>query len=167
MSNKVEIELDDLKALVFSSAAIKQIEAALIQRNRDPFVKPYLGLSDAHNRAAAVMRNAERGQMNTRIPWDEPLTDKEVSFLDKVNNYPWHEVDQRVNLLGMTEGGTETAVALIAKGCLQRGTLITGLKWDDQEAADLAPVKDRFVVKLTERGKEKLYEARKPKVETA
>lgn len=39
---KVVVDLKDLETAVFAAYAVKQIEQALDQRQRDPFVKPHL-----------------------------------------------------------------------------------------------------------------------------
>jgi hypothetical protein len=57
----VIVETDDLEALLFATSGIKDLEAALDQRRRNPLVKSGMGkLEGAHDRLSTAWRRAKR-----------------------------------------------------------------------------------------------------------
>src|SRR5690348_875382 len=78
---KVEVDLKDLETIIYASAAIKSIEAALAGRQHDPFVKPHLQYTEAHNNLVFAMNSARRKTADTVIPWEGELSDSEIRFL--------------------------------------------------------------------------------------
>lgn len=149
---KVEVEIEDLEMLVFSTAAIKTIEGALQHRLRDPFVKPYLGLTEAHDRLAAAMRNARRGGLHTAINWDEPLTVGELKLLLSLDR------GNAVHVSGSQRKNYKEIDSLAAKGCVRIGQDIVGTIWSGETAPDIKPLAT-YSMAITQRGREKLLES--------
>lgn len=145
---KVSVELDDLEALVVVSGAIKTIEHLLAQRKHDPFVRPYLELTEVHERLAAEMRNARRAEAGTLIEWDGALTEAELKLLHTVDSGAKHQITP-------TEK-KNVADGLAAKGCVLIGQLAWAVIWPGANAPDLRPNPDAYGIKVTQRGREKL-----------
>lgn len=153
MSNKtVTIDLEDLKALVFSTGVIKNIEGALASFSRDPFVPSIEVLTDAHNRLASIMRNAERGELDTTVNFDEPLTDDELSQLQELSVMELISPQKRLK--------TPEIDQLLCKGMIELGTMVEGVLWSGEQMPALKADPSGFAVRITPRGTEALKERR-------
>lgn len=82
---KVVVDLKDLETAVFSAYAVKQIEQALDQRQRDPFVKPHLQYAEAVERLLQVVRSEQRKTSGTLVEWDGELSNSELQYLREVD----------------------------------------------------------------------------------
>lgn len=151
---QVAVDLDDLETLVLTSGALKSIEGALAQRKTDPFVRPHLEFTEAHDRLATAMRNAKRSDGGTLIGFDEPLSKDERKVLQEI-------IDGDRNTLTQKEKGAagEAMSAfdrLAAKGCVVMGQLLVGVLWAGASAPELRPDPTGYAIKATPRGLEKL-----------
>ena len=144
----VTVKLEDLEALVFSTGAIKAIEQALLLRKNDPFVKPYLDLTEAHNRLASAIRNARRSEAGTAVNWDDPLNENERKFLMDLTIGEWVSPTFRLEHPEID--------SLMAKGCLVMGQFVEGILWSDRTKPELKVSAKGFPLKVTARGQEKL-----------
>jgi hypothetical protein len=157
----VSVDLQDLETLVFATGAIKLIEAALHQRSNDPFVPQDNEIRSAHDRLAAVARNAKRGSLGTAVNWVDPLTDKEAVMLKKIEArcekgaFKAWAVKPEYRLEHMEID------SLGAKGCVVLGQALEGVLWAGAERPEFKPDPDWYLVKVTPRGRERLeqYEA--------
>lgn len=145
---KVEVELDDLKSLLFGSSAIKTIEQAIAAAKLDPFSPPVGEFARAHNTLAGVMNSATRAQADTVVKWDGELTAKEIKRLKTLGVFP-------VEIDGTYRIENEEFDSLLAKGCIRMGQVVHGAIWPGEPRADIKPM-HMFAVVLTSRGKEKL-----------
>ncbi|HVX91570.1 MAG TPA: hypothetical protein VHC20_08260 [Candidatus Paceibacterota bacterium] len=161
----VTVSLEDLEAIVFATGVIKTIEGALASRKDDPFVKPYLDYTEAHNRLATAMRDARRADADTLVKYDAPLDDDEKQALTLLAKR------EDLTELGKAEAfsistaqkapgpGESMSVydKLAAKGCVVMGNFVRGVLWAGASAAELAPYTDAgFAIKTTVRGRAKL-----------
>ena len=156
---QVAVELKDLETLLYVTAAIKQIEQVLVQRKHDPFVKPEQDYKQAHDNLVAAMNSATRANSGTAIPYDGPLTDKEIDYLKSVSSSLMERIVPEVNAKERFELPIDT---LAAKGCVKIGQCVKGAIWPGQTQADLKST-DMFAVMITPRGRSKLEEAMIPK----
>ena len=77
----VTIDAADLEALLFSTGAIKDIEAALVARERDPLARSAIHrLTGAHDRIAAAWRRANRAE--PEAPTDADIAKLRAMFTD-------------------------------------------------------------------------------------
>ena len=156
---KVTVDYDDLETIVFATAAIKAIEGALAARKSDPFVRPHLDFTAAHDRLASAMRNAKRSESNdTVIKFSDPLSDDEMDMLKIIGSicddysYMTLEGKDRAPKHGQVMSVYDQ---LAAKGCVEIGQLLSGIIWAG--AAVPEPSKGpTYAVRLTARGREKL-----------
>lgn len=151
----VTVDIEDLERLVWATAAIKQIEAALAQRSRDPFVRPHLDFAAAHDRCAAAMRNARRAEAGTAIAWDGALEQDEAVYLGtlKVKGS-----EGLVHLISGSERLQHPEVdRLSAKGCVVIGQCAAGVHWAGQDTIEWR-ASPEFAVKVTPRGRDKFKE---------
>ena len=159
----VTVDLADLETLVFATAAIKAIEEQLVARKRDPFVAPHLQFTEANNRLATAMRNAMRGQADTVVPWDGELDEDEIKMLKLVEPGGfWIPPKQKAPVAGEV---MSVADRLAAKGCVVIGQFIRGILWAGAPGPELQIDPKGFPIKITERGRDKLYKALIAKVE--
>lgn len=164
----VAVDLDDLEKLVMGTGALKTIEGAIVARSRDPFTPDRHELTGAHNRLAAAMRNAKRGDADTLVPWDGDLDEDEIKLLREIDSF---QIDGRKAMLILTpeqkapEGGAAMSVAdrLAAKGCVIMGQLVKGILWAGDERPMLTPDPSGYPIKITARGAEKLAKLATPK----
>lgn len=155
----VTVDLEDLEALVFAAGVIKQIEAALSARKSDPFVVPYLKLTEAHDRCAEAVRFARRSEnQDVATKWDDPLTKAEAAFLKGLQPGYWVTPEQRVAPPG--EEGHPEIDTLMCKGHVVIGHFVTGISWSGKPPELMIDPKG-FPVKITPRGLAKLEELRK------
>ena len=136
---QVTVDLADLEKLVFAAGAIKPIESALNARKNDPFVKPYLEFTDAHDRLATAMRNVRRSE--TIANWDAPLTVWETTALISITE-PFMRIEKKTDY-----------DSLLFKGYVTIGQLLTGASWTGESTPELRLNPGEYVVKLTERGR--------------
>jgi hypothetical protein len=149
---KVEVELEDLETILFSTSAIKNIEAALQARKQDPFVKPKLEYTEAHNKLVEAMNHVRRAAAGTATNWDGKLTKDEIKFLDTLSgNGVMFEVTGRERL---EQPEIDT---LAAKGCVRIGQEVAGAVWSGQDRPDLKPL-DSYTIIITDRGSKKLQD---------
>ena len=149
---KVEVELADLETIVFATAAIKTIEEVLNRRKTDPFVKPHLNYTHAHNSLTAAMNGAKRGKSEYRTDWNGELNDEEFKLLKQLDTIPVDEIPPGYRL------SIPSYDTLLAKGCIRMGQCVVGAVWAGEQAPDIKPV-EMFAVQITQRGKDKLQEA--------
>ena len=157
---KVEVEFEDLETIVFATAAIKQIETALAARKQDPFVRPHLAYTNAHNNLTAAMNSARRAQADTLVAWDGELSNDEIKLLTRLTNYDLPTVE----VTGDYRRKTSEIDTLSAKGCIRIGQRVEGSVWPGEPSAELRIVPS-FSLQITRRGKEKLEQALLKKVE--
>lgn len=160
---QVTVDLDDLKALVFGTGAIKNIEGSLASFKSDPFTKTKVPLTEAHDRLASAMRNAERGQLDTVVKFDEPLTKDEQLALVAVSasvkvavKAKKGDLDQ-VKMISVEEkaaAGEQMSVydRLAAKGMIEMGQFIRGILWSGASAPAIVGDTKGFAARLTRRG---------------
>lgn len=157
---KVEVEIEDLETVVFATAALKTIEGALQSRKEDPFVKPHLNFTPAHNNLVAAMNGARRSvTADTATLWDGELNEKEIKLLQLFVASPVHEVDSEYR-----KRHTEID-SLASKGCLRIGQLVAGALWPGESKPDIRPI-EGYALTMTPRGTTKLYQALGGKNET-
>lgn len=146
---QVTVNVEDLEALVFATGVIKQIESALNVRNDDPFVKPYLKATAAHDRLAKAIRDAKRGEAGTAINYDAALTDAEkrtlLELLDKVDE----PFSGAVTIRALDK---DKYSSLEAKGCVRFGTPFTGTAWTGETSPTLRKDPKHLVVEITAKG---------------
>lgn len=147
----VSVDLADLEKLVFVTGAIKAIESALDQRKRDPFVIQHLDFSDAHNRLASAMRNAQRGNAGTLINYNEPLTEEELELLKKVEPGFWITKKQKAPLRGQEMSIWDR---IMCKGYIEIGQVVSGAIFaGSTQVESVVADPDCFAVRLTARGR--------------
>jgi hypothetical protein len=162
----VTVDLADLETIVFATGAIKAIESALASRRQDPFVRPHLDYTAAHDRLATAMRNALRAEAGTLVPFDEPLTKTELRalryVLDATDPNKGAHKKSGVADWFVISGADKAAEGekmsvydrLAAKGCLQIGQFVTGVVWAGAPAPEVKADPDRgFAAKITDRGR--------------
>ena len=150
----VTVDLADLETLVLTTGALKTIESALAQRKNDPFVRPHLEFTEAHDRLATAMRNATRAAAGTLIAWDGELDADEIKLLRLTADHEiWVSRGEKV-----PKEGEQVSVVdrLAAKGCVIMGHFVTGILWADTKAPELKIDPKGFPVKITDRGRQKL-----------
>lgn len=145
----IAVDQDDLETIIWATAAIKAIEGALAQRKSDPFVRPRLDYTAAHDRLASALRNAKRVTAGTLVPWDGPLTDAEFRMLRGIKE------DGMRQFNGPSRFHHPEVDSLVAKGCVVMGQRVDGVIWAGAATPELAPMA-MFAVKITDRGREKL-----------
>ena len=146
---KVEVELADLETIVFATAAIKTIEEVLNRRKTDPFVKPHLDYTIAHNNLTAAMNGANRAKTGYLVDWNGELTDEEFKLLKQLDTIAVDEIPPGYRI------SIPAYDTLLAKGCIRMGQCVVGAVWAGEQKPDIKPV-DMFAVSITKRGKEKL-----------
>ena len=151
---KVEVELEDLETIIFATAAIKTIEGALASRKQDPFVKPHLEFTNAHNNLVAAMNSARRATAGTVTQWDGVLDKNEIKLLKEFDTVNVFEVDGSYRALH------KEVDTLMSKGCIRIGQLVAGAVWPGEPKADIKPV-EGFALAITQRGRDKLEQALK------
>lgn len=151
----VTVELADLEKLIFGAAAIKPIEAALAQRQRDPFVREHLDFAEAHDRLATAMRNATRATAGTAVKFDEPLTKSELRNLRYIHEATDPDKgSSKWFVISKSDRATGEYESLAAKGHIQIGQFVTGIVWAGAPAADIKADPERgFGAKMTARGR--------------
>lgn len=156
----VIVDLADLETIVFATGAIKAIESTLANRMVDPFVRPHLDYTAAHDRLATAMRNARRAEAGTLVQFDEPLTRAEARALRYVLDA---EEVRKSGVAWFAISGPDKAALgeemsiydrLAAKGCVQIGQFVTGVVWSGAPAAEVKADPERgFAAKITDRGR--------------
>lgn len=147
----VTVDLADLERLVMTTGALKAIEQAMHQRRNDPFVRDHLNFTEAHERLATAMRNAQRSKSrgDTVVDFDGPLDDDETKTLKVVVEWP---ADYLVT------GALSVYDRLAAKGMCIIGQLCEGAVFAGEPGPHIRPVTRGFAVKATDRGRAKLAE---------
>lgn len=152
----VTVDLDDLTTIVMATGVIKLIEGVLVSYKKDPFVHAHLDYSAAHDRLAAVMRNAARAEAGTATDWDGELTKDEIKFLKIVDNAPNGLLISSDYRLSKENKHVDT---LAAKGCIQLGQLVSGAIWPGAKLPEFVTNPKGYAVRMTDRGRQKLHEA--------
>lgn len=159
----VAVDIEDLERLVFATSVLKTIEGALASYKEDPFVKPHLDFTSAHNRLASVVRNFHRSaRQDTLIKFDAPLEPDEIAMLRELDSTeqdtPWRLLSVKDKL---PKRGEEMSVfdRLAAKGCIVMGNFMKGVRWADDPKPQLQADPSGFAIKLTDRGRQKLLAA--------
>ena len=156
---KVEVNLEDLECIVFATAVIKTIEGALASRKTDPFVRPHLDYTMAHDNLVSAMNAARRTESGTAVGWDDPLTEKEVEFLKEIDEY--NELNVGSSYYPISGSNStflkkkERADSLACKGCVRIGQSVEGIIWPGDKQPELHKGVV-FVVQITQRGLDKL-----------
>lgn len=161
----VTVDLADLETLVWATAALKTIEGTLANRMVDPFVRPHLNFTEAHERCAAAMRNATRAQTGTAVAWDEPLTKVQANTLRYVLK-AMNEKKSGWQLFVISPADKAAPGELMgefdrlaAKGCLRMGQFVDGVMWAGASAPDIKADADKgYAAQVTDRGRKKLAE---------
>ncbi len=151
----VTVELEDLKALVYATGAMKAIEAAILQAKRDPFAAPHI--KSSHDRVANAVRHAERSARSgeTAVAWDAPLEPEELKVLRRIADPG--EALRRVRRSRAYEFCLDE---LSAKGMIDIGGPATCVLWaGDSQASELVVDPAWLAVRITERGRSALKEA--------
>lgn len=119
MGKPVTVDSDDLEAVLFTTAAIKSIEAVLSQRRDDVQVKQAAPqLAAAHDRIATAWRRATRVQQDPL--WDVPLTQAEVILLARIRDEG-----------PVWEGPLQSLRTVRQKGMVEVGDLVEVRRWGD------------------------------------
>jgi hypothetical protein len=147
---KVEVEIEDLETIVFATAVIKTVEGALQSRKQDPFVRPHLEYTKAHDALVLAMNSARRSESSgmTATAWDGDLTDNEIRLLQNFEDIP-------VLVIAPEFRKKHPVDSLTAKGCLRIGQCVEGAVWPGESKADIRPLPS-FAIAITPRGREKL-----------
>jgi hypothetical protein len=154
----VEVDLDDLEALVFASAAIKQIEGTLVAYRRDPFTQDAAGrFVRAQKRLESVMRDARRRERSgeTVIAYNDPLTAEEGAMLrglvDRRDQFDYTAITVEEKL-PLHDRQFSAVDQLAAKGMIEVGSYVYGGSWngDDHPVIRIDP--NRYMVRFTARG---------------
>lgn len=148
---KVEVELEDLETIIFSSAVIKSIEGALAARHKDPFTKPHLVCTTALNNLTNVMNAARRATADTATAWDGELTNKEIKLLASIE----HDEYPSVECSAAFRQKNAEVDSLASKGCIRIGQKVEGHIWAGDTRPELVPMPS-YTMAITERGREKL-----------
>ena len=151
---KVEVELEDLETIVFATGTIKTIEGALASRKQDPFVKPHLEFTNAHNNLVTAMNSVRRATAGTETQWDGEFTKDELELLREVSAKEVLECDV------FHRAKNKEIDTLMAKGCIRIGQLVAGAVWPGESKADIKPIAG-YALAITQRGKDKLEKALK------
>jgi hypothetical protein len=154
---KVLVDSDDLERIVFATAVIKNIERQLQAREVDPFVAPHLQYKDAHDRLVQAMNHAKRTQADTKIRWDEPLSDKEMRQLEALDAAIGLDYGGDYLVSTTTPTENEHYTALAAKGCIEIGTMVGGVLWSGSDRPILQR-QTRWAIRITKRGRDMLNE---------
>jgi hypothetical protein len=159
----VTVDLADLERLVMTTGAIKAIEQAMHQRRNDPFVREHLNFTEAHDRLATAMRNAQRSKSsnNTLVEFDGPLEDDEVKALLRLmaaDRQRWfHQISTKEKLGSyLKDNKLSVFDRLSAKGMCIIGQLCEGAVFTG-EGPQIRPTLG-FAVKVTDRGRAKVAE---------
>ena len=152
----VTVDLADLETIVLTTGALKTIEGALAQRRNDPFVRPHLEFTAAHDRLAVAMRNATRAAAGTLVDWDGELDDDEIKMLRRVGEGTFWLL--RKDKAPVDGEAMSIADRLSAKGCVIMGHFVTGILWAENKGPELTIDPKGFPVKITDRGAAKLRE---------
>ena len=131
----------------------------MAQRQRDPFVRPHLQFTAAHDRLAAELRNAKRAAAGTAVPWDGDLTAREQVFLSHLVDQELHGNNYKITPQTRMNPPSEID-SLVAKGMIAIGTIAEGVLWTGEANIKWTPRTDVFDVKSTERGRNKLKESK-------
>ena len=150
----VTVDLDDLETLVMTTGALKTIEGALATRKQDPFIRQYLGFTEAHDRLATAMRNAQRVDAGTLVAWDGALNDDEIKLLREIGY--GRKIMSRDEKAPSSGQSMSVVDQLAAKGCVVIGQLVKGVLWAGDKQPELVVDPKGFPVKITDRGREKL-----------
>lgn len=147
---KVEVEIEDLETIVFATAVIKTVEGALQSRKQDPFVRPHLEYTKAHDALVSAMNSARRSESSgmTVTAWDGDLTDNEIALLEEFEDSPSLVINPQFRKKHPVDD-------LAAKGCLRIGQCVEGAVWPGEAKADIRPL-PTFAIAITLRGREKL-----------
>lgn len=159
----VTVDLNDLETIVMTTAALRTIEGALQQRKDDPFVKPHLNFTAAHDRLVVAMRNAKRVDTGTAVDFNAALETSELAMLREIDAWDEQEGPYTIpRTAKIPEPGSDMAVVdrLAAKGCVQIGQRVTGVMWHGEKPI-LTIDPDVYIVRMTQRGRDKLGVANK------
>ena len=154
----VTVDLKDLETIVFATGVIKTIEGSLAAFRRDPFVQPHLNFTDAHNRLAALMRDATRAEAGTLVPYNEPLDKEELSCLRAATS-PGFYISRSDKA---PKEGEAMSIwdRLMSKGMIAIGQIVTGSVYTGASAVESLVVDPtRFAIKITDRGRNELMKA--------
>jgi hypothetical protein len=161
----VTVDLTDLERLVMTTGALKTVEQAMHQRRHDPFVREHLNFTEAHDRLATAMRNAQRSKSrgDRVVDFDGPLEADEEIALKVIADYPppgwFREISTQEKIGEYLESGKLSVYdRLAAKGMCVIGQLCEGAVFAGEPAAQIRPVTRGFAVKITDRGRAKLAE---------
>jgi hypothetical protein len=147
----VTVDLEDLRKLVYATGAMKAIEGILDTRKRDPFVELGKPFTEAHDRIAAAMRDIDRGNADTAVKYNEPLTEEEYKALKNLDGW----ITRKQKAPDPKKNETMSVWdRLAAKGCVVIGQAVTGIVWAGAPSvSDVIANPDKFPIRLTERGK--------------
>ncbi len=158
----VAVDLADLERLVMTTGALKTIEQAMHQRRNDPFVREHLNFTEAHDRLATAMRNAQRSKSrgDRMVDFDGPLDDDETRVLKAIADELWfREISTKEKIGDYLEVGVLSVFdRLAAKGMCVIGQLCEGAVFAGEPGPQIRPVTRGFAVKVTDRGRAKLAE---------
>ena len=162
----VTVDLADLETLVITTGALKTIEGVMASRRNDPFVREHLDFTAAHDRLAAAMRNAKRGDAGTLVGWDDPLNKEEINALQYVAAAV---TEKKTGLLLFViapedkgEPGRKMSVydQLAAKGYIEIGQFVQGVVWPAASKPDIVADPKGYAARLTARGRQKLADVK-------
>lgn len=165
MGKPITVDSDDLEALLFSTGAIKALEAALVQAKDDPLVeqaKPRL--TAAHDRLAADCRRGlrESGYPGSRDVLDEPIGKADAQVLFRFWRLPMgaYAASLADGLIPVLYGDKDVPRprgydGLHQRGMLEFGAIFEIILWgDSQERSRIdKPIQ---AVRLTEQGRQAL-----------
>lgn len=155
---KVEVDSEDLEALIYASAVIKTIEGQLASFRRDPFMKDAgEKFLPAQKRLESAWRNAKRAAApeNMLININDPPTDQDKLLLlglwRRKDQYGFVRVARHVGQASMM-GQKSSMDSLTAKGLIDLGDAIYGGRFTGDEHPVMLIDIEHYMVRFTRKG---------------
>lgn len=166
MGKPVTVDSDDLKVVVMATGVVKEFEKIIEQHKHDPFVsKDEHSITSAHNRLAAEMVRAERGENHPT--YNEPISVAAMNLLTDINRTINDRQRGRYSVdpawMRPIGGTAPTGFSeLRQKGMIEIGSVFEYVLWQSDPKQTRID-KAEFRARLTDRGEKMLMaQATKP-----